>query len=207
MIILDCEQGSVEWKLARLGIPTASEFKKIVTTKGALSASRNGYMMDLITEAATNEPKDDISNLYWVQRGKELEPEAFDFYSVYAKSDPVKVGFVYRDESRNVGCSPDALVGDDGLLEIKCPSPGEHIMTAYSGILPIKHIQQVQGQLWVTGRQWCDYLSYCDEYPEFEIRVNRDDVFQAALDKHIPKFAEELEMAKQWAVRNGFIDE
>ena len=193
MIIVDCEQGTREWIEARLGIPTASEFSKIVTPGGKLSKTREVYWGDKLAEWALGEPRDDVPlSLYWVERGELLEPDARRHYAFRRDVEPVKVGFVHRDETRMVGCSPDGLVGDDGLLELKCPMPGRHISWLARNEIPREHASQLQGQLWVTGRPWVDFMSYHPSLPPFIVRVEPDQRYQDALDEHLPTFVDEL---------------
>ena len=192
MITLDCEQGTREWVEARLGIPTATGFSKILTPGGKLSKSREAYWGDLLGESVTGEPHDDLPSLYFVERGEALEPSARKHYAFQRDVDPVKVGFVFRDEGRMVGCSPDGVVGDDGLLELKCPKTGNHISWLARGVVPREHVSQLQGQLWVTGRAWVDFMSYHPGLPPLIVRVEPDPAYQAALDEHIPTFCDEL---------------
>ena len=193
MITIDCEQGTREWIEARLGIPTASCFSKILTPGGSLSKSREAYWGDLLAEWALGEPRDEVPvGLYWVERGAVVEPQARTHYAFHADVDPVTVGFVFRDSSRMVGCSPDGLVGDDGLLELKCPMAGRHISWLVRNEVPREHASQLQGQLWVTGRAWVDFMSYFPNLPAFILRVEPDPAYQDALDEHMPVFVDEL---------------
>ena len=112
MIVLDCEQGSQAWIDARLGIPTASEFSRIVTPTGRASTAAEGYTAELLAEWALGYPIKEFGGDEWTERGKELEPDARAFYALDTNLDPQTVGFVYRDERKMVGGSPDALVGE-----------------------------------------------------------------------------------------------
>ena len=164
MKILDCEQGSAEWIHARLGIPTASQFGRIVTpARKQLAAGRREYMAELIVEWVQGVPYDDFES-EWTERGQALEPQAREYYGFECDMDPREVGLCLTDNGL-AGATPDALVGDDGLLEIKCPMAKNHLLHLAGGVVPTKHIAQVQGQLWVTGRKWCDWMSYHDQYP------------------------------------------
>ena len=192
VIISDMEQGSIAWHNARLGIPTASEFKRIITPTGKLSASRDEYLGELLAEWALGEPMMDLSNNEWVERGKVLEPEARNAYRVLRGGDITQVGFVYRDEDRMVGCSPDAFVDEEGCLEIKVPMAKNHLLWFVRGCVPKSHIIQCQAQLWITGRAWVDFMSYHPELPEVLHRVEPHEPLFAAFDKHIPVFCEEL---------------
>ena len=191
MITLDVEQGSRAWIEARLGIPTASEFSRIVTPGGELSASRDEYIGTLLAEWALGEQDAEFQN-EWVERGKLLEPEARDYYRFHRDADVATVGFVYRDEDKLVGCSPDGLVGDDGLIELKCPKPGTHLRWLSGGKVPRQHMIQVQGQLWVSGRAWVDFMSYHPGLPPLIVRSEPGEKMQAAFDEAIPAFIAEL---------------
>ena len=105
-----------------------------------------------------------------------------------------------------VGCSPDAMVGD-GLLELKCPQPGNHLLWLAMGVLPAKHFAQVQGCLWVTGAAWLDFMSYHPGLPEFLKRVAPDEKYQKALDAHIPAFIAELLAGRERLSGMGVNDE
>lgn len=192
MITLDAEQGSQVWVEARLGIPTASAFSRIVTPGGKLSAQRGGYLAELLAEWALGYPVADWGGNEHTERGHVLEPDAFGFYSFVRGVDPSKVGICYRDEDRLVGASPDFLVGDEGIGELKCPEAGKHLLWLARGICPNEHYPQVQGQLWVTQRPWCDFMSYYPELPPFLVRVFPEPDYQAALDTHLPVFVREV---------------
>ena len=203
MIILTCEQGSREWDEARLGIPTASQFSRIVTPGGKPSAQAEDYMGALLAEHFLGYPSEAFQS-EWADRGKALEPEARRFYSFHRDVDPKSVGFCYRDDARIVGTSPDGLVGDDGLLELKCPMPGRHLVYLARGVVPKAYVMQVQGQLWVTGRAWVDFMSYCPELPPFIVRVAPEAKMQDALDAAIPAFvAQMLEARARLAADHG----
>ena len=199
MIVLDCEQGSVPWVEARLGIPTASEFSKIMTPGGKLSASRIPYLGTLVAEWALGDAAGDIEfgGNAWTERGQALEPQARAAYGFTRDVDPVTVGFVYRDETRLSGCSPDSLVGDDGILELKCPMAGHHLVWLAQDIIPREHVSQLQGQLWVTGREWVDFMSFFPGLPPFIVRAAPDPTYQAALDVAIPDFVAEVLDARE----------
>ena len=189
--VLNVEQGSREWIEARLGIPTASQFGRIVTATGRLSKQRETYMAELLAEWVFGEPKDDLADNKWVQRGAALEPQARRYYALQTDSEPETVGLCLTDDG-TAGASPDGLVGADGLLELKCPAEYTHLLWLARGGLPTQHVAQVQGQLWVTGRCWADFMSYCPELPPLLVSCKPDEQFQAALDAHIPTFHAEL---------------
>lgn len=190
MKIIDCEQRSAEWFAARAGKPTASEFSTVLAKgKGnAESRSRRTYMLKLAGEILTGEPMDNYTNAHF-DRGREMEPEARDYYAFLA-SDPVQqVGFI---DCGAYGCSPDALVGGDGVLEIKTALP--HLLIGYhlDGGFPPEHKAQCQGALFVTGRKWVDLLIYWPRIEPFVTRAERDETYIAELAKGIAEFNAEL---------------
>jgi len=175
MLIIDCKQGTEEWLRARIGIPTASEFSKIITpAKMQPSKSADGYINKLVGEWMTGEP-DETFKSELMDRGTELEDEARDYYTFHTDQEVTQIGFCLEDAKR-FGCSPDGLIGEDGGLEIKCPSRGVHIGYLISNKIPTVYLLQVLGSLLVTGRDWWDFISY---YPGIEpliIRTGRKDV-------------------------------
>lgn len=190
MIVVECCQGTPEWHQARLGIPTASCFDKILTPTGKPSAQAEAYAHTLLAEILTGEAQGWGGN-GWTDRGKELEGEAREYYE-FATGQPVEqVGFCLRDD-RRVGCSPDGLVGDSGLIEIKCPAPHTHVKYLLDGKAPTDYLAQIQGELYVTGREWCDFLSYHPEMPKLLVRVERNPAYQRLLEEELGKFMEAL---------------
>lgn len=193
MIVLDVVQGTTEWMQARLGIPTASQFSRILTTKTRKpSAQADKYLCELVAERMLGCSVNDASTDF-MMRGAELEAEAVEAYEFERDCQTVKVGFVL-DDSRRWGCSPDRLVGEDGLLEIKCPGAVNHV-AALLGMQDDEHFAQVQGQLWVTGREWCDLSFYNPAMPCRVVRIHRDEEYIAALEAAVPAFCDRLEQA------------
>lgn len=190
MQIIHCEQGSPEWFEARMGIPTASEFKTILAVKKEAreKVTRTAYMRKLAGEVLTGFPMESYSNGD-MQRGKEQEDEARDLYAMLVGVDPQRIGFIRNHEA---GCSPDSLVGDDGGLEVKCALPHIQIERLESGELPAEHRAQVQGNIWLAERSWWDFVSYCPRMPLFRVRVSRDDGYIAQLAGSVKAFNEEL---------------
>ena len=162
-----------------------------MTPGGKLSASREGYAAELLAEWALGV---DVSDVWTdaMERGKVLEPEAFEYFSFHTDMEPVKCGLVYRDDSRMVACSPDGLVGDKGTLELKCPSAHKHLYFLARGGLPAEYLPQVQGQMWVTDCEHGFFMSYHPGLPPHIVRVEPDYKFEEALDTHLPTFIEEL---------------
>jgi len=179
------EQGSPEWLAARLGIPSASMFAKLVTTKGIWSASADAYINQLVAERLTGE-REEVFQSHHMLRGTELEPDARDLYSLISDAEVTEVGFCLHD-TLSAGCSPDGLIGDDGGLEIKCPAPSTHVEYLRGGVLPSKYKQQVMGCLWITGREWWDFVSYHPTMKPLIVRVERDEEYIAALEKCVTK--------------------
>ena len=179
------EQGSPEWLAARLGIPSASMFAKIVTTKGAWSTSADTYINQLVAERLTGE-REEVFQSHHMLRGTELEPDARDLYSLISDAEVTEVGFCLHD-TLAAGCSPDGLIGDEGGLEIKAPAPATHVEYLRGGVLPSKYKQQVMGCLWITGREWWDFVSYHPTMKPLIVRVERDEEYIAALEKCVTK--------------------
>jgi len=178
MIIHEIAQGSDEWFALRAGIPTASEFSKIVTSKGDLSKSISGYAATLAGEYYAGKPLDRWEGNQHTERGNELEPVARSNYEFDTDAEVQLIGFV---TNFNAGCSPDALAGDVGLLEIKCPTAKVHVEThayvAKHNKCPTTYVAQTQGQMLICEREWCDLMFYHPELPSLTIRQYRDEGF------------------------------
>lgn len=197
MIILEAEQGSLEWHQARLGIPTASRFSDIITPAGAKSKSAEGYMKELAGEWLMGKPDPDNDfESYWMKRGKELEPQARALYSLMRDIEVTECGFVYKDALRQIGCSPDGLIGEDGGWENKTPKMTTHVGYLLSGIMPAIYRPQVQGSMWITGREWWDFQSFHPETEPMIFRVLRDVNFITKLETIMKEFLIDLTMMK-----------
>lgn len=200
LILLNCEQGSEAWHQARLGIPTASQFDRIVTASGAASKQATGYLAELLAEHITGQPEDSYQSAE-MQRGVELEPAARACYELESGNDVVQVGGVYLDETKKIMASPDGLIaGMTRGLEIKCPKLATHIRYVLEDALPTQYTLQVQGGMWVTGYDEWDFVSYCSEYdaqPIFIKTIKRNTALIAQMDKHIRAFSARLENLKQ----------
>lgn len=195
-----CEQGTPEWHLARAGIPTASEFATVMAKGkgGGDSITRRKYMLTLLGERLTGEVVDSYSNAH-MERGKAMEQEARDLYQFQTDNDPVQVGFIV-DPELGAGASPDSLIGDDGLLEVKTKLPHLQLELLLSGGLPPEHKAQVQGQLWVTGRKWVDFVSYWPKLPLYRVRVERDEEYIKTIAAAVAAFNAELaDLEKRFA--------
>jgi len=200
MQVINCQQGSQEWLDLRLGKITASMFSAVIS-KGV---TRKTYMVKLAAEKLTGISQDGFSNkaMEW---GTEHEDMARANYELETFNDVNEVGFVQVNEW--VGVSPDGLVGEDGLIEIKCPNSNTHIDTVLGGKMPTKHKPQVQGQLWATRRKWCDFVSFDPRMPSkqlFIVRVERDEEYIAMLKAEVEKFRSQLEdMVNQFQIKEA----
>lgn len=204
IIVRDIEQGSEEWHRLRLGIPSASNFHRIITpAKGEPSRQAIGYRRELLAEWLTGAPSGPKQN-YWMQRGTELEAEARAYYEMYAGCEVEHVGFVWQDDDNTVGCSPDGLVGDDGGVEIKCPAPATHVGYILDQKIPTDYIPQVQGSLWVTGRTWWDFVSYSPGLEPLVIRVERDNEYISNLKDSVNKFVRALLEEQITLIEKGY---
>lgn len=190
-IFADVVQGSPEWFECRMGIPTASMFKEVMSKKGprgGIPKGRQTYMYKLAGEIFSGEPMESYSNDN-MARGRERETEARDLYSFLRNIEPTKVGFV---RNGNCGASPDALIGDSGLWENKDAMPHIQIARLLASELPPEHKAQCQGQLMVCQREWVDFMSYSRGLPPLIIRVERDEPYIAAMKIDIDEFVDEL---------------
>lgn len=189
--IIDVEQGSAEWFAARAGLPTASEFATVMAKgkDGGKSLTRAKYMRQLAGEIITGEPAPEGYSNGFMERGKLLESEARDLYAFTRDADPLLVGFL---RNGNKGASPDSLIGSDGGLEIKTAIPAVQIERLQAGKLPSEHRAQVQGNIWVSEREWWDFLSYCPKLPPLIVRVPRDEAYIRDMAIELELFHEEL---------------
>lgn len=189
--IFDFEQNSDAWIAARAGIVTASEFSTVLAKGkgGGESVTRRKYMLTLAGERIGGpSPFDRYTNAA-MQRGHAYEDEARDMYSLITGNEPARIGFMRRGD---VGFSPDSLIGDDGLLEIKTKAYPLHLDCLLKDEVPAEHAAQIQGGLWVSGRQWLDFTSYSPGLPIFVKRVSRDEPYIARLKVEVEQFNSEL---------------
>lgn len=184
--IFDIEQGGDEWLNARLGIPTASRFATVMA-KGD-GKTRGEYMRKLAGEILTGEPSETFSNAH-MERGHEMEDEARETYAFISDADIQRVGFI---RSGNKGASPDSLVGASGGLEIKTALPHIQIDRLERNRLPPEHVAQVQGNLWVSEREFWDFMSYWPKLPPLIVRVHRDEPYIKQMAGEIDRFNDEL---------------
>ena len=192
MITVDVAQGTPEWMAARCGIPSASNFDKIVTMKGEPSKQAQKYMWQLASERVTGKVEESYQNGN-MQRGIEMEAEARNLFEMLHDVKIEQVGVCYPDKAKLCAASPDGLVGKDGLIEIKCPLSYTHVGYLLDGTLPSDYFQQTQGQLFVTGRKWVDFCSYYPGLKPLIVRVVRDEPFIKKLAVEIEVFCKQLE--------------
>ncbi len=194
-IIKDIEQGSQAWLDLRIGKLTASKVADIMANGrgGKPSAKTETYMIDLLSELLTGEPKPFFENdaMRW---GTETEPQARAMYELINNCEVEEVAFIKLNE--RVGVSPDGLVGEGGLIEIKCPTTATQVRRALSKEYHTDYKAQIQMQLWVSGREWCDFVSFdprlnCDA-SYLQERVYRDEEYIKEMEKRIAQFVEEL---------------
>jgi hypothetical protein len=190
LTVFDCEQGSEAWFACRAGIPTASEFSTVLAKgrSGGESVTRRKYLLTLIGELMTGTVQESYQNAH-MERGKEMENEARELYAMVKGVQPERVGFMRRGFA---GCSPDSLIGDDGLLEIKTALPHIQLARILENRLPPEHVAQVQGQLLISGRSYCDFVSYWPALPILIVRVNRDEEYITKLSAAIDEFNAEM---------------
>jgi len=194
--IFEVEQNAPEWAVLRCGIPTASCFDKVLAKprkghEAEGSKTRKDYMYQLADEAIYHDPVESYSNAN-MERGHLLEAEARDIYQLHNEVLAQQVGFV-RNHTVRAGCSPDSLIGTEGILEIKTSFPRLWISHLLAGSYPIEHKPQVQGALWITGRQWCDLMLYWPKRRPLIVRVERDEAYIKELSDAVGKFNVELD--------------
>lgn len=190
------EQRTAEWFQARLGKVTASRVADVIAkTKTGYSASRENYMAQLVVERLTNTQAETFTNAA-MQWGTDQEPFARAAYELKMGVMVDETGLVDHPTIPMAGASPDGLIGEDGLVEIKCPNTATHIDTLLTQTVPAKYITQMQFQMACTGRQWCDFVSFDPRMPQkaqiFIKRVLRDDLFIKEVESEIKKFLAEV---------------
>lgn len=184
--IIECEQGTPEWYAARLGIPTASCFSDILA-KGE-GKTRKSYLYQLAAEIITGEPGESFTSQA-MERGKVMEDEARNLYAFVKGTPLTRVGFV---ENGGIGASPDSLIGSDGGLEIKTTNGELLVDILFKDEVPGKHVAQLQGNLWVTERDWWDLVIYWPKMPLFVKRVRPDKAYIATLKSEVARFSDDL---------------
>ena len=196
-IYANLKQGSDEWKAARRGHVTASNISDVMAkSKTGEAETRKKYRIKLLAERMTNHTEDKFTSAA-MEWGVAQEPYARMAYEALNNVMVDTVGFWLHPSIKWVGASPDGLIGDDGIIEIKCPNTTTHLDWVLDGKVPTPHMKQIQCQLWVTGRQWCDFVSYDPRLPErnqiFIRRAERDEIMIAAMETEINKILDEVQ--------------
>lgn len=193
--LVNYAQRSPEWYAARLGLATGSRFADIIAkTRSGYSTTRKNYAAELATERLTGIQAENFTSaaMTW---GTDTEPVARLEYELTTGNTVEETGF-WTHDTLKAGASPDGFVGEDGLIEIKCPNPATHIETLQTGKVPRQYVAQIQGQMWITNRKWCDFVSYDPRMPQnaqlFITRVERDDEFIAELEREVTDFLGEV---------------
>lgn len=196
---MDNQQRSSSWFADRWGRATASRFNDVMSVgrNGQALAGRKNYLSELVIERLTEPPTEDTSfKSQAMEWGVEYEPTAVLEYELRTGN---QVGNAYFEKHKTLeaGASPDGYVGTDGLIEIKCPNSAQHLETLRTKEVPSQYVAQVQGQLWITGRKWCDFISYDPRFPVnaqiFIKRVERDEKYIKELETNITNFLQEVE--------------
>jgi len=191
------EQGTPEWFAQRLGKVTASRVADIIAkTKTGVAASRGNYLAQLVAERLTGQAADSFKSGA-MQHGTETEPMARMAYETETGQMVTEVAMIQHPKIEMAGASPDGLVGDDGLVEIKCPNTSTHIATLMADKAPSGYMAQMQWQMACTGRAWCDFVSFDPRMPEdmqlFIKRVPRDEKLIAEYEAEVIKFLAEVQ--------------
>lgn len=192
--IFECEQGTPEWHECRRGIPTASDFHIVIASGrgGGPSVTRRKYMLRKASERITGKVEESYENAD-MKRGRELEPEALSLLALVHGVELTRVGFVRNGD---MGCSPDSLIGKDGLVQVKTQKPELHLETLLTpsarAAFAQDHQPQVQGELMVTERKYCILMSYWPGLPPVFVRVERDESYIGTLRANIIVFNREL---------------
>ncbi|EBB2317779.1 exonuclease [Salmonella enterica subsp. enterica serovar Poona] len=191
-------QRSPEWFAARCGKVTASRLYDVMAqTKSGYAASRQNYMAELICQRLTGKPEEGFTNAA-MMRGTELELVAREMYALNEFDAVIsEVGLIDHPTIAGFAASPDGLVNDDGLIEIKCPNTWTHLQTLKTGVPKRQYLLQMHAQMMCTGRKWCDFVSFDDRLPPelayFKTRINFDEVLAEEIEQEVVKFLTELE--------------
>lgn len=199
-MIQEMEQRSVEWRLARAGFVTASRIADVCRKprKGqAESTSRKAYMAQIVSERLTGKPIEQQFESWDTRRGTNLEPMARAEYEIRTGSAVRSVGFVEHPSIFFAGASPDGLVGDEGMAQIKCPRTHVHLDYILAGIVPAEYRPQMYFEMACTGRQWSDFVSYESNLPDhlqlFVVRLQRDEAELQNIEEEVRRFLSDVE--------------
>lgn len=199
------KQNTLEWHMARAGIPTASEFDSLLTAKFEI---RNGdtprtYLERKVAEAWQGGPLPIFNGSFAMEQGKILEEEAIPWYELEYSTRIQRVGFVTTDDKR-AGCSPDGLIGEHSGIELKCPEAHTHVKYLLNGTLPKDYACQVHGSMFVTGRPQWQFVSYRRNFPALVLTIERDEEIQEKIAEALAQFFEKFDLAMEQMVElNG----
>lgn len=188
MKIIPVEQNSLDWLMARSGIPTCSEFDNLLTPKFEIRKGQTPetYLARKVAEAWIGGPLPGFMTID-MELGKIREEEAIPWYEFEMTEKVERVGLVTTDDGR-IGCSPDGLIGDDGGIEVKCPEAHTQVRYLLEGGVPDQYLAQVHGAMFVTGRKWWRFLSYRRGFPPVMVLVERDEKIQATIGEALSGF-------------------
>lgn len=198
----DIEQRTPEWTALRLGRLTGSRAADMATpntSKGEAAARRN-LRVQLMLERITGRAQERNYQTQAMKDGIEREPFAMAYYEAQTGISVWPVGFIASDELM-AGCSPDGLIGEDGILSIKSPIPATHLEYLKTGTVPKDYLQQILHEMWITGRKWCDWISFQPDFPEGTqlkmVRVFRHEGSVAEYDRLARVFLAEVDTEVQ----------
>lgn len=198
MIIHQAEQGSQEWLDARSIVVTSSMTATVMAKGkgGGTSVTRTKYMRSLANSIVTGNLATEGFRSGSMQEGNLREPESRDYYGMISRNTVEKVGLIYLDEAKRIGASVDGLINEDGNLELKNPNLETHLGYLLDGGMPATYVKQVQGQLWVTGREYCDFVSYHPDAFKMmhRFRVERDEEMIRKIKTATYQFVAELDL-------------
>ena len=191
------EQRSNEWFAARLGKVTASKVADVMAKiKSGEAAARKNYRAQLVAERLSKTPAESFTNAA-MQWGVDNEDAARSLYEFINDTQVSQIGFIDHPTIDMAGCSPDGLVGENGLVEIKCPNTATHIETLLADKASAQYVPQMQFQMACTGRDWCDFFSFDPRLPDhlqyFQVRVDRDDEYIKTMEAEITAFLAEVD--------------
>lgn len=193
------DQRTDEWHAARLGKVTASKIADVMASgrAGAPSVTRANYLAQLLCERLTGRPTEGYTSEA-MQHGTDNEPIAINAYEMAQDVIVTPIGFVNHPSIEMSGASPDGLVGDEGLIEVKCPNSATHLATLKGADIDSRYMKQMQWQMACTGRAWCDFVSFDPRMPDHMQlhvqHVRRDDEMIAQIEAAVLTFLAELEV-------------
>ncbi len=188
-IIIDSfQQRSTEWQVARLGNPGASSISKIITSTGALSKQREDYLMQLAAETVSGRPEEDGFLSRHMVNGMEREDSCRTFFEMIYGVEVRQVGIVFKDEYKMFHCSPDGMVGENAILEMKNPMMKTHVKALLDGTLPTEYSGQCQMSLYVCERELCYFMSFCAGLPPLILEIPRNKIYISQIAEALDDF-------------------